>query len=106
MKPLKKRLPAEVKDAARRFGTLLFILISVVLDLAFLVGWAIANHYGEILLHKWHVEDQFSFKVLQWCFRISTLLPIAAFVLADFIRVLRRLGSDVFTSRKGGKNRA
>jgi hypothetical protein len=102
LKPTKRGLPAEVKDVLTRSGMLLLLLVNVVLDLGFLVGWVVANHYGEVLLHKWHVEDQFSFVVLQWCFRVSTLVPIAAFVVADFVRIVRRVIKQISESATGG----
>jgi hypothetical protein len=102
LKPAKRGLPAEVKDVFIRFGMLLLLLANVVLDLGFLVGWVVANHYGEVLLHKWHVEDQFSFVVLQWCFRVSTLVPIIAFVVADFVRIARRFLKQISGSTTGG----
>jgi hypothetical protein len=71
------------------------MLADVAVDLLFLVGWSFVNHYGEILLRRWHSEDQFSFLVLLWCFRISTLMLIVLSLIADLILAFRRIRQRV-----------
>jgi hypothetical protein len=98
--------PSEAGDLRSRVGTLLVLLLNVVVDLLFLTGWTFANHYGEILLAEWHVHDQYSYNVLLWSFRVSTLVPIVAFVFVDLIRIVRRIWREGQESPGGSARNA
>jgi hypothetical protein len=68
-------------------------LANAVLDLLFLVAWAWVHHViDEQFFSEWRLRnrlDQFTINLLQIMFVISTLIPIAVFILADLVRSVR-----------------
>jgi len=73
---------------------LALVLACILLDLAFLVVWAIVTHYFTLVLNNFSPTqglDRFILVVLQVLFAGSTLVAVASFVVRDVRTAVRRM---------------
>lgn len=85
---------AELRSLAQRSRFLLIFLISVLIDVAFLAVWAflslLVSRFFDKLGSLGGLDGQ-SLDILEWVFRVSTLIPIAAYVAWDLIRAISHI---------------
>ena len=90
-----EEIGSDARDFLSRVAMLGIFLANAIVDLCFVVAWAWVHHIiDERFFHGLRLRnslDQFTIGVIQGLFVISTLIPIAVFVVADLIRSVRRI---------------
>lgn len=86
-------------DILRKCKELLLYLLSIFIEMLFLVGWAFLVTAASKLVNKYLIDihgiNLVVFQIFETVFAISTIIPIIISLCRDFIILIRRAQKEI-----------
>jgi hypothetical protein len=82
---------SEFRGLRARLILLALILLNIVIDSLFLIAWFGIGYLFRRLVNSTGIPENIT-TILEFCFATTTLIPIGAFIVIDFVRAVRLVG--------------